>query len=94
MRCRSIAILGLPFLFRPAPNLAFLDAGGVRLMLPTPEGAVGGRAIVYFKVDDIDTAFRTMLDRGAMGEHEPRPRSPSYRATPCGWPSCAILMGT
>src|SRR5215471_10102401 len=67
-------ILELPFLFRPAPNLAFLDSGGVRLMLSTPQGAgaVGGNSILYFKVDDIDKAFTALLDRGAVGEHEPR----------------------
>lgn len=67
-------ILGLPFLFRPAPNLAFLDADGVRLMLSTPDGggAVGGNSILYFKVPDIEHAFVSLLDRGAVGEHEPR----------------------
>jgi len=66
-------ILGLPFLFRPEPNLAFLDSGGVRLMLSTPQGAgtVGSNAILYFKVADIATAFIHMLDRGAVGEREP-----------------------
>ncbi len=29
-------ILGLEFLFRAGPGLAFLDAGGVRVMLSTP----------------------------------------------------------
>lgn len=67
-------ILGLPFLFRPAPNLAFLDSGGVRLMLSTPQGAgaVGGNSILYFRVDDIGKAFAELLDRGAMGEREPQ----------------------
>ena len=32
-------VLGLPFLFRAGPGLAFLDAGGIRLMLSTPQGA-------------------------------------------------------
>ncbi|QNK00249.1 VOC family protein [Dyella telluris] len=67
-------ILELPFLFRPATNLAFLDAGGVRLMLSTPQGAgaVGGNSILYFKVTDIEQQFLSLLDRGAVGEHEPR----------------------
>ncbi len=67
-------ILGLPFLFRPAPNLAFLDCHGVRLMLSTPQGsgAVGANSILYFKVGDIEESFRAMLNRGATGEHEPR----------------------
>jgi len=67
-------ILELPFLFRPAINLAFLDAGGVRLMLSTPQGAgeVGGNSILYFKIDDIERAFRSLIDRGAVGEREPQ----------------------
>jgi len=66
-------ILGLPFLFRPAPNLAFLDSGGIRLMLSTPQGAgsVGGNSILYFKVADIEHAFVSLLDLGAVGEREP-----------------------
>ncbi|MHA6205419.1 VOC family protein [Dyella soli] len=66
-------ILGLASLFRPAPNLAFLDCGGVRLMLSTPQGAgaVGANSILYFKVGDITTAFHAMLNRGAVGEREP-----------------------
>ena len=39
--------LGLAFLFQPAPTLAFLDAGGIRVMLTTPQGAgaVGATSI-------------------------------------------------
>ncbi|MFM7562438.1 MAG: VOC family protein, partial [Planctomycetota bacterium] len=32
-------ILGLELLFRAGPNLAFLDAAGIRVMLTTPQGA-------------------------------------------------------
>ena len=66
-------ILGLPFLFRPAPQLAFLDCNGVRLMLSTPQGAgaVGANSILYFKVGNIEESFRAMCNRGAAGEHEP-----------------------
>jgi catechol 2,3-dioxygenase-like lactoylglutathione lyase family enzyme len=66
-------ILELPFLFRPAPQLAFLDSGGIRLMLTTPQGAgnVGSNSVLYFKVGHIDASYRAMLDRGAEGEHEP-----------------------
>ncbi|WP_267224998.1 VOC family protein [Dyella silvae] len=67
-------ILELPLLFRPAPQLAFLNTGGIRLMLTTPQGAgsVGGNSVLYFKVSPIDAAYQTMLERGAKGEHEPR----------------------
>lgn len=67
-------ILGLTFLFRPGPNLAFLDSGGVRLMLSTPQGAgaINGNSILYFKVADIGHSFEAMLNRGAVGEREPQ----------------------
>ena len=43
-------VLGLTFLFSPAPTLAFLAAGSVRIMLSTPQGAgtVGDNSILYF----------------------------------------------
>ncbi|WP_199098582.1 VOC family protein [Dyella sp. ASV21] len=67
-------ILELPFLFRPALQLAFLDCGGIRLMLTTPQGAgaVGGNSVLYLKVHDIDASYRSLLDRGAEGAHQPR----------------------
>ena len=66
-------VLGLPFLFSPGPNLAFLTAGGVRLMLTTPQGAgeVGRNSILYFKVQDIAGAYETFVERGAVGERPP-----------------------
>ena len=66
--------LGLDFLFRPAPGLAFLDAAGVRLMLTTPQGAgaVGANSILYFKVVDIETVHADVLTRGAVAERAPQ----------------------
>lgn len=45
-------VLGILFLFSAGPDLAFLDAGGVRLMLSTPQdaGSVGRNSILYFTV--------------------------------------------
>lgn len=67
-------VLGLKFLFSPGPNLAFLSAGAVRLMLSTPQGAgrVGGNSILYFKVADVAAAHATFVGRGAMNEREPQ----------------------
>ena len=52
--------LGLTFLFDAGPNLAFLDVGGVRLMLATPEGEFkpGKGSMLYFKVADIQPHTR------------------------------------
>lgn len=58
--------VGLPFLFDAGPNLAFLDIGGVRLMLATPEGefAPGRSSVIYLKVADILAAQAAMTARG------------------------------
>ena len=67
-------MLGLKFLFSPGPNLAFLDAGGVRLMLSTPQGSghVGGNSILYFKVPDVAAAHAAIVGRGAASERGPQ----------------------
>lgn len=66
--------LGLPFLFQPAPTLAFLQAGDVRLMLTTPQGAgaVGANSILYFRVDDIVATQAALVARGATEERPPQ----------------------
>jgi predicted enzyme related to lactoylglutathione lyase len=66
-------VLGLLFLFRPGPDLAFLDAGGIRLMLSTPQGAgeVGKNSILYFSVTDITAVHASLLERGATNERAP-----------------------
>ena len=66
--------LGLSFLFSAGPNLAFLDAGGVRLMLSTPQGAgtVGHNSILYFKVTDIAAVHAAIVARGATSERPPQ----------------------
>jgi predicted enzyme related to lactoylglutathione lyase len=67
-------VLGLAFLFRPAPTLAFLAAGSVRLMLSTPQGAgtVGQNSILYFTVTDIVATHAAIVARGAISERAPQ----------------------
>jgi catechol 2,3-dioxygenase-like lactoylglutathione lyase family enzyme len=67
-------VLGLEFLFRAGPQLAFLDADGVRIMLTTPQGAgaVGANSVLYFRVAGIVGTYSAMLERGASGEREPQ----------------------
>src|SRR5262245_61128009 len=67
-------ILGLTFLFSPAPTLAFLGAGSVRIMLSTTQGAgkVGDNAIPYFKVNDIVATHAAIIARGAKNERAPQ----------------------
>lgn len=71
-------VLGLQFLFSPAPTLAFLATGTVRIMLSTPQGsgAVGANSILYFKVQDIETTFVDIVARGAAAERTPQFAAP------------------
>lgn len=66
--------LGLEFLFSAGSGLAFLNAGGVRLMLSTPQGAgtIGGNSILYFRVSDIHAVHSAVVGRGARSEREPQ----------------------
>ena len=67
-------LLGLAFLFRAGPELAFLEAGGIRLMLSTPQGAgaVGANSVIYFSVTDIVAAHATFVASGAASERVPQ----------------------
>jgi methylmalonyl-CoA/ethylmalonyl-CoA epimerase len=65
--------VGLRFLFSAGPTLAFLDLGGVRLMLSKPEGdfTPGGGTVLYIKVPDITAAYDAMRGRGVEFVDEP-----------------------
>src|SRR5438045_2304051 len=67
-------VLGLKFLFSAGPNLAFLSAGSVRIMLSTPQGAgeVGKNSILYFKVVDVVAAHAAIVARGAVNARAPQ----------------------
>lgn len=58
--------LGMKFLFQ-VPNLAFFDCDGVRLMLDVPQDSSGerGSSVIYFKVDDIHSAYSSLWSHGA-----------------------------
>lgn len=65
--------LGLRFLFRAPPALAFFDCGGVRLMLDRPEAPEFDHAssVLYFRVDDIRAAHETLAARGVTFRQAP-----------------------
>jgi len=67
-------ILGLEFLFSPGPNLAFLRAGEVRIMLSTPQGSgsVGANSILYFHVAGVESAHQAFVSSGATSERPPQ----------------------
>jgi len=65
-------VLGLKFLFA-APNLAFFQAGSVRLMLSPPEQKEFDHpaSILYFTVNRIDEAVKALAARGVKFRDEP-----------------------
>ena len=67
-------ILGLAFLFSAGPELAFLDAGGIRIMLSTAQGygVAGANSVLYFKVTDIEDTHAAFVARGALNERAPQ----------------------
>src|SRR4051812_43268697 len=67
-------ILGLKLLFDAGPNLSFLAAGSVRIMLTTPQGSgtPGKNSILYFKVSRVESAYATFVAAGAAGERPPQ----------------------
>jgi len=67
-------ILGLKLLFQAGPRLAFLQAGEVRIMLTTPQGAgqVGANSILYFTVQDIVGVHESLVWMGAVNERAPQ----------------------
>ena len=73
---RSVAfyrdVVGLKFLFQ-APNVAFFDVAGVRLMLgqaEPPELKPAG-TILYFESTDLDADFAALKSAGVQVEQAP-----------------------
>lgn len=69
-----VDVLGLRPLFDAGPNLSFIAAGSVRLMLTTPQGAgeVGKNSILYFQTSDLGNLYPELLAKGARPEREPQ----------------------
>ena len=65
--------LGLRFLFRAPPQLAFFDCDGVRLLLDVAADKAFDHpgSIHYFSVDDIRHMHQTLLSRGVKFRDEP-----------------------
>jgi len=59
--------LGMRHLFTVPGKMSFFDCDGVRLMLSLPEGGPEfdhPGSVIYFKVDDIQKAFETLVEHG------------------------------
>lgn len=74
--------LGIQFLFEAPGGLAFFDAGGIRLMLGVAERAEFNHpaSVLYYKVEDIRGAYRSLKERGVAFIDEPHliARLPSH----------------
>jgi methylmalonyl-CoA/ethylmalonyl-CoA epimerase len=64
--------LGMKFMFQ-APNLAFFDCMGIRLVLSIPEDAAFDHpsSIIYFKVPDIQAYTQALKNRDVEFTNEP-----------------------
>jgi predicted enzyme related to lactoylglutathione lyase len=67
-------ILGLQPLFDAGPNLSFLAAGSVRIMLSTSQGSgtPGKNSILYFRVSALESAYAAFVAAGAKAERAPQ----------------------
>ncbi len=63
-------VLGLPHLYTFG-DLAFFDCGGTRLFLSANDGPIGEPSVLYFRVDDIQTAYDELRARGVEFEQAP-----------------------
>lgn len=65
--------LGMRFLFTAPPGLAFFASGSVRLMLSRPEGPDQPQrgSVLYFRVSEIQQAYRTLVERGVRFHDAP-----------------------
>lgn len=57
------SVLGLPHLYTFG-QLAFFDCGGVRLMLSGLDEVQKADSVLYFRVGDIEAAYRDLARRG------------------------------
>lgn len=64
--------LGLKHLHQ-APSLSVLDCGGITLLLARPENGAEDHpsSIIYFDVEDIQSAFKSLSDRGVSFVEKP-----------------------
>jgi DNA-binding CsgD family transcriptional regulator/catechol 2,3-dioxygenase-like lactoylglutathione lyase family enzyme len=64
-------VLGLPHLYTFG-DLAFFDCAGVRLYLSQGDATDRQDSILYFRVDDIHSAYRTLKARGVQFLNAPQ----------------------
>ena len=67
-------ILGMDHLFSAPPKMAFFACDGVRLMLAVPEREEFDHpaSILYYRIHDMEAAYRTLVARGVRFDGEPQ----------------------
>lgn len=85
-------VLELPFMFS-APNMAFFECNGTRILLSIPEEEQYDHAssIFYFSVDDIQSSYEQLQTRGVTFQGEPHMIA---RLGETGWLSSKIRTAT
>ncbi len=64
--------LGMQFLFQAPPGLGFFNCGGIRLMLDaSAKEKAGNSSVIYYKVNDLESTFGTLSNRGVKFESKP-----------------------
>ena len=64
--------LGMKLLFEAPPGMAFFDCNGIWLMLSLPEKDFDqAGSVLYFEVEDIQAAHRTLSERGVQFIDDP-----------------------
>ncbi len=67
-------VLGLNLLFKVPPNLAFLECGGVRIMLTTLQGEERDHntSVLYYKVANLESAVKDLKNKNVNFVREPQ----------------------
>lgn len=65
--------LGMKHLFSVPPSMAFFDCNGIMLMLSLPETEEFDHpsSVIYFGVENIHDATKTMTERGVVFREQP-----------------------
>jgi len=65
--------LGMKYLFSVPPRMAFFDCSGIMLMLSLPETEEFDHpgSVIYFGVEDIHDATKTLTERGVEFREQP-----------------------
>ncbi len=84
-------ILGMKFLFQ-VPGLAFFDCDGVRLLLDELAGWQHPSSILYYKVEDIQSAHQTLGQARCGIPRKAAPGRQNARSRISGWRSSKTLQ--